>query len=193
MALSNAPLALAALTLAVACGGGEPSTRTVSAPARPAASDYTPPPRSKESGCVARGALPDPSCTPGAVMTRDRDIVCKQSTRARRHVSEDVHRLTFAEYGIPYPPPASAYEVDHLIPLALGGDNAIANLWPEQSEPQPGFHEKDTVEDHLHREVCAGRMSLADAQRAIATDWSVVYRQIQGTSPTTRGDDREGD
>ncbi|MGO8993579.1 MAG: HNH endonuclease signature motif containing protein [Polyangiaceae bacterium] len=186
-------MALAALSIALACGRGE---RAASAPASPSASDYTPPPRSKESGCVARGPLPDPSCTPGAVGTTDRDVVCKQSTRARRHVSEEVHRLAFAEYGIPYPQPAGAYEVDHLIPLALGGNNAIANLWPEPSEPHPGFHEKDMVEDYLHREVCAGRMTLADAQRAIATDWSTVYRQIQGTSPASpapQGDDREGD
>jgi hypothetical protein len=30
--------------------------------------------------------------------------------------------------------PRGAYEVDHLIPLELGGDNVIANLWPEAAE-----------------------------------------------------------
>jgi 5-methylcytosine-specific restriction endonuclease McrA len=30
-----------------------------------------------------------------------------------------------------YPQQHGAFEVDHLIPLELGGDNVIANLWPE--------------------------------------------------------------
>ena len=107
----------------------------------------------------------------------------------RRPVSEREHRLAFRAYGIPYPQPADAYEVDHLIPLSLGGDNAIANLWPEASEPQPGFHEKDEVEAHLHREVCAGRMDLADAQRAIAIDWLSVYHQIKGRMLRREGGD----
>ena len=170
------PLALAAFSIAFACGAGEPEAST---PASPQGSGYTPPPRSKESGCVAGGGLPDPSCTPGAVMIMGRDLVCRYSALSRRHVPEAVHRHAFREYGIPTPQPAGSYEVDHLIPLSLGGDNAIANLWPQASEPQPGFHEKDEVEDYLHREVCAGRMDLADAQRAIATDWLGVYWQLK--------------
>ena len=140
---------------------------------------YGPPVRSKEGGCVARGALPDPACTPGAIVTSDLDVICTQSTRARRHVSEATHRAVFVAYGIAYPQPAGAYEVDHLIPLALGGSNDNANLWPEPGEPQPGFHEKDRVEDYLHGEVCAGRMTLVEAQRAIATDWLRIYRRIR--------------
>ena len=33
------------------------------------------------------------------------------------------------------------------------------------------------VENYLHDQVCAGTMSLLDAQRAIATNWLDVYRQ----------------
>ena len=69
----------------------------------------------------------------------------------------------------------------------------IANLWSEPSEPRPGFHEKDKVEDYLHREVCAGRMDLADAQRAIAMDWVKVYRQVEERSPALGRDDRDGE
>jgi hypothetical protein len=145
----------------------------------------------EEERMRARGPLPDPLCTPGAVMTEDLELLCHQATRTRRHVRAATHEAVFTSYGDAYPPPPGAYEVDHLIPLALGGANVIANLWPEPSEPQPGFHEKDRVEDYLHREVCAGRMDLAEAQRAIATDWPRVHRQIQGTSPAPRGDDRD--
>ena len=108
-------------------------------------------------------------------MTTDIDVVCHRSTKERRKVSSEVHRLAFTEYGFTYPQPRGAFEVDHLIPLELGGDNTISNLWPEAAEPAPGFHEKDKVENYLHRQVCAGAMTLVDAQRQIATDWIKVW------------------
>jgi hypothetical protein len=43
---------------------------------------------------------------------------------------------------------------------------------------------KDTLETALHDLVCAHRMSLADAQNTIATDWVGAYRQVLGTAPT---------
>lgn len=121
--------------------------------------------------CVARGPLPDPRCTPGAVETTDLGAICAQSTRERRAVPSSVHRQVLAEYGVPYPPPAGAYEVDHLIPLELGGSNDITNLWAEPAEPRPGFHEKDQVENETHRRVCAGELRIEDAQRQISEDW----------------------
>ena len=35
----------------------------------------------------------------------------------------------------------------------------------------PGSHEKDSLENLLHKRVCDGTMTLRAAQRAIATDW----------------------
>lgn len=128
--------------------------------------------------CAIRGPLPDPACTPGAIETTDLSVICGQSTKARRDVASAVHRAAFEEYGLPYPPARDAYEVDHLISLELGGDNSLANLWPEAAAPLPGFHQKDAVENYLHREVCAGRMKLEDAQHAIATDWLAVYGRM---------------
>jgi hypothetical protein len=62
-------------------------------------------------------------------------------------------------------------EVDHLIPLELGGSNDIKNLWPQPSTPKPGAVEKDQLENALHELVCKGSMSLADAQKCISSDW----------------------
>jgi hypothetical protein len=155
--------------------------------------EYSPPPRTKESACAVRGPLPDPTCTPGAVMTTDMNVVCQHSTKERRRVSSEVHRQAFAEYGFKFPQPPGSFEVDHLIPLELGGDNLIANLWPEAAEPTPGFHQKDKVENYLHRQVCAGAMSVADAQRQIATDWIKVWKQIEGQASTTDLGPSEGD
>ena len=158
---SPAPLTLILLALA-AC----------TSPAPPAAAAAPP-------HCLARGPLPDATCTPGATMAIDVSKICGTSTRGRRHVHAAVHRQAFAEYGYAYPQPSGSFEVDHLIPLELGGDNAIANLWPEAAEPRPGFHEKDRVEDYLHERVCSGAMSLGEAQRLIATNWVAVWRVIE--------------
>jgi hypothetical protein len=85
-------------------------------------------------------------------------------------------KQVYAEYSISYPQPSGSYEVDHFIPLELGGSNDIANLWPELANPQPGFHQKDLVETALHNEVCkAHTMMLEEAQRVIATDWVQYY------------------
>ncbi len=74
--------------------------------------------------------------------------------------------------------PFGTYEVDHFIPLALGGSNDIGNLFPEAAEPKPGFKEKDVVEVYLHDEVCAGHVALSVAQEQIATDWLRVYENL---------------
>jgi hypothetical protein len=124
-----------------------------------------------------REALPDPLCTPGSVETVDLATVCGTSTKGRRRVSEDLRRAVLEEYGLVSPLPTGAFEVDHLIPLELGGDNTLANLWPEAAIPVPGFHEKDKVENFLHHQVCSGTMSLVDAQHQIATDWTAVLTE----------------
>jgi hypothetical protein len=139
----------------------------------------------KHDGCQVRGPLPDPACTPGAIMTKDLDIICHRATRARRHVEASVHRSAFTEYGLSYPQPRGAYEVDHLIPLELGGDNVIENLWAEPARPQPGFHEKDEVENCLHKQVCSGAIRIDAAQNVIARDWIKVWEQIERQASAT--------
>ncbi|MBX6333697.1 MAG: HNH endonuclease [Gemmatimonadaceae bacterium] len=94
-----------------------------------------------------------------------------------RNVPAAVKRKVYAAYGITHHAPGE-YEVDHLISLELGGSNAIANLWPESYRTTPwNARVKDALENYLHREVCAGRISLKDAQREIATDWIASYQR----------------
>jgi hypothetical protein len=65
-----------------------------------------------------------------------------------------------------------------LIPLELGGSNAVKNLWPQSFQTQPwNAHVKDQLENTLHRLVCAGKLDLNMAQRDIATDWIAAYRK----------------
>ncbi|MES2023395.1 MAG: ComEC/Rec2 family competence protein [Patescibacteria group bacterium] len=136
--------------------------------------------RDKDNDCRVRGPLPDPDCSPGAVFTdKTLEQICVRGyTKTVRNVSTNLKKKIYAEYSIAYPAPKGSYEVDHIIPLELGGSNDISNLFPESAEPMPGFREKDLVENYLHQESCAGNVALSVAQYQIATDWLAVYNSL---------------
>ncbi|MGE5444167.1 MAG: HNH endonuclease [Ignavibacteriales bacterium] len=135
--------------------------------------------RTKTSGCKVNGPFPDSACTPGAVIPGvTKEQVCTPGyAKSVRNVTEDVKDEVYREYRITHHSPGE-YEVDHHISLELGGSNDISNLWPEAANPRPGYHEKDKVENYLHKEVCAGRISLEEAQKQIATNWLEVYKRL---------------
>ena len=71
----------------------------------------------------------------------------------------------------------SDYEEDHLIALELGGaPTAVANLWPEPYAGTDGARVKDDLENQLRTLVCAHRITLATAQKAIAANWWTAYQ-----------------
>lgn len=134
---------------------------------------------------MVRDGRPDGACTPGAIFPEvTTDQVCRAGYSASvRNVPADLSRQVYSAYGV-IDRAAGEYQVDHLVPLEAGGSNDIANLWPQATAAVPGSREKDRVENYLHDQVCAGRMTLFDAQRAIATDWVAVYQQIAATGTT---------
>jgi len=135
--------------------------------------------RTKISGCMAHGGLPDSACTPGTVFPNAtvQEICTPGYSSSVRNVPISEKDQAYAEYGIQSHYPGQ-YEVDHLVPLELGGSNDIANLWPEAASPTPGFHQKDEVENYMHDQVCSDAMSLKDAQAEIATNWLAVYNRM---------------
>lgn len=137
--------------------------------------------RTKTSGCRVNGALPEHACTPGSVFaTAGTSTICVSGyTKTVRSVSDKLRKQLYAAYGIGYPVPTGSYELDHLIPLAIGGDNSAANLFPEAADPKPGFKEKDVVEVYLQEQVCAGHINLAAAQAAIADNWVPIFNAIE--------------
>ena len=70
------------------------------------------------------------------------------------------------------------FELDHRIPLALGG----APSDPRNLELQPWDEagEKDHIEACLARAVCAGKIGLDDARRRIWSDWRRVGANCEG-------------
>lgn len=141
---------------------------------------FLPVARTQIVGCVAQNSLPDPECTPGAIFaTTPVEKICVSGyTKTVRDVPTSLKKRVYRSYTIPYPQPFGTFELDHYIPLALGGSNDIANLWPFAAEPRPGFIEKDLVVNYLRRKVCSGEVGLPAAQRAITTTWVEVYESI---------------
>lgn len=143
-------------------------------------------------------ALPDPACTPGAIdgAVTQGDIattICRRgyssSVRPPVTLTEPAKYRSMAAYGAPGR--VSAYELDHLVPLELGGSSDVRNLWAEPDQGVPaqfdttdhfGRNAKDGVEDRLAAAVCAGEVPLAAAQAAIARDWTTA-ESVVGLRP----------
>jgi len=123
------------------------------------------------------GPRPDPSCTPGAIdpAVTQADIhstICVSGYTAKvrppTSLTEKAKKSLYTAYGIPT---GTTSELDHLVSLELGGSNDVTNLWPEVGKlPNP----KDKVENTLHDAVCSGKVTLAAAQQAIASDWETA-------------------
>jgi hypothetical protein len=133
--------------------------------------------------CHVRGPLPDPVCTPGATDPRvSQDTITStvcvagytKTVRPPASYTDAIKRDQMRAYGLTGAP--ADYEEDHLISLALGGHPTDPrNLWPQPRRSIGGRAEdKDQIEDALHRDLCAGRITLADAQRRIAADWTTA-------------------
>jgi hypothetical protein len=98
-----------------------------------------------------------------------RDTICQRGYTARvrppRKVTDAIKRRLV--HGLPGPP--QDYELDHLIPLGLGGHpTSPNNLWL-QNWPEAAMKDRDEL--RLHREVCTGRMTLEQAQHEMVTTW----------------------
>ncbi len=134
---------------------------------------------------LSSDGTPDSALTPGAIITSDTAVVCRPgyATRIRPEGKLWAHLKmeAYERYRVPRGRRSmadqngvreAAYQVDHLIPLELGGSPTdIRNIWPQ---PIGAAEQKDGVENELHDLVCSGQMSLPQAQRAIAHDWKTA-------------------
>jgi hypothetical protein len=145
-------------------------------------------PRTRKSGCRL-GALPDRRCSPGAYSPRlTKAVICSSHFRARYTRTTPLSRKYAVErnYGLPAGHFRRALEIDHIVPLMIGGTNSMANLFPEEyafADHSPGYLVKDRLNRRLRVLICAGRMSLRTAQRSIAANWEQLYQAVFGRAP----------
>jgi hypothetical protein len=140
---------------------------------------------------MADDSLPDLTKTPGASrpgLTKSK-ICSIRWGRDERHVTETMKRQVFADSGYSgYDDPlcvadshGKRCEIDHLVSRELGGADEIANLWPQSYGGAPwNAHIKVKLENRLHREKCAGRISLAQARALLVSDWRKAYERYFG-------------
>jgi hypothetical protein len=122
-------------------------------------------------------SFPEPSLTPGAVATMNKEQVCRSARPKNRLVPASLQRKVFEEYGIPGAE-SRAYEVDYLITPALGGADDIRNLWPQSyASAMWNARVKDALEDRLRELVCDGSVDLVAAQRDLSSDWIAAYKK----------------
>ena len=122
---------------------------------------------------------PDPQLTPGDVVNYPKEVICKSGySNEERQVKQKTKKKVYAEYHVSYPQPKGSEEVDHYIPLCIGGSNNIANLWLQPAMPYPGYHEKDALEQYVCRAVCReGKMTIQEGQNLFRTDWFEAYKK----------------
>jgi hypothetical protein len=125
--------------------------------------------------------LPDPDLTPGATFPDvDAAAICElHYTQGVRQPRFNTKVASFANYGIDIHD-RDTYQVDHLVPVSLGGSNAEENLWPQPYDDVAGAEQKDLLERQLRGLVCSHKLALADAQKAVATDWWSAYETYMG-------------
>jgi hypothetical protein len=85
----------------------------------------------------------------------------------------------------------SRHEIDHVIPLALGGADSDADLWPQPRrsiEPEWNAERKDRLEWRVADMVCNGQLDLAVAQEGIRDDWVDAYQTYMPTALTGIGE-----
>jgi hypothetical protein len=133
--------------------------------------------------------LPDPVVTPGEALNLSLSEIKKIGSAPGHlsNVSTEVKRAVFGAYGLGVD--ERNYEIDHAIPLCLGGANSTKNLWPHSRKGSFWTVEKKVaLEKRLYRLVCAGRLALVVARQEIASNWAKAYRKyIDKTAPLLVG------
>lgn len=130
---------------------------------------------------------PDPSLTPGATAVTVtaatvQSTICRAGyAHSFRNVSVATRSQVFARYRV-LQRERRRYVIDHLVPLEVGGSNAITNLWPQVKEQAK---QKDDVERTVHLAVCSGSIALAPAQAAFESDWASAITSLRISKPST--------
>ena len=129
--------------------------------------------------------LPDPILTPGkADPALTKEVICDAhwTTKNVRNVPEQEKEQVFQYYGIPKEnrhtvDGKAKYEIDHLISLENGGSNDVANLWPQPYYGDWNAHQKDRLENLIHKKICSGEISLEEGQKDLSINWIEAYHK----------------
>jgi hypothetical protein len=130
--------------------------------------------------------LPDQHCTPGSVQATSTKAVCTPGWASRhRHVTAATRALIYRRYGLRGPHPFPEWEVDHRIPLELGGSNAITNLWPSTThKPKTASKTAFTTGSAPRKRLSTGHRRSSKASGAARI---VARRRLSGIAAASPG------
>jgi hypothetical protein len=135
---------------------------------------------------LAAGSLP---VIPWITQSNIQSSICirgfTRSIRPPVSVTNEIKHRKLEAAGMPFS--AADTKLDHIIPLALGGAPDDERNLALQGNAES--HDKDRVELCLARTVCAGRITLAEAQSAIWSNWRTAGRLCSGYSVIPSTDD----
>lgn len=124
--------------------------------------------------CKLLNRMPDMNCTPGIILAVPKDGLCSP-TYTQPEVDNAVKLEVYKAYGIT---DIEGWDIQHWVPLELGGSNDMTNLYP-MSIDQPGTVERSKAAKKLKELVCANTLPLSAAQQMIKKDWATnpgLYR-----------------
>lgn len=136
------------------------------------ANSYQPPASSDNT-------IPDPLLTPGAIASTDIQDVCSvvdglSYSKRHRITPPELKRAVRIAYN-----QKQCGEIDHRVPLALGGADTFENLWCQPGPPTVwNYKIKDRLETHVWVGTCGWiyMYELKDAQQIFLNpDWRVEY------------------
>lgn len=117
------------------------------------------------------------------VRTTDINDICINSAKQFRSVSESMKMAVYRRDGViggnhtGLCDGPGGCEVDHRKSIELGGSNDISNLMIQPYFGECNAHDKDRLENRLHKLVCAGALPIDVAQQEIYDDWKSAYRK----------------
>lgn len=108
--------------------------------------------------------------------------------RDARHVTSAMKRQVFRDAGYPLgnKDPRCPCEIDHIVPRSIGGRDVISDLQVQRYSGAWNAHWKDRLEVLADREVCAGTLSIHDAQQWFLGDWKAEYIKHYGVPKGAR-------
>ena len=125
---------------------------------------------------AALAQLPNNYKTPGATVKASNAQICSADFASKaKPIAGWQQNEALERYGVR--PEGFSGDLDHLIPVSLGGSNDPDNLWPFHAQGEFTLDAKNALAAKLRDMVCAGKVSLKEAQDAFKKDWTKAYKQ----------------
>jgi hypothetical protein len=162
---------------------------TVSPPPAPASSEPAPSVEERSAPSVRRSPFEEPpgALYAGVTQANIATTICVSgwtaTVRPSTSYTQGLKKLMLSRAGVD-PKEAVKYELDHFVPLAIGGHpRSEDNLWLQRWDGEWNARVKDRLERKLQVMVCAGRITLHAARTAVQDDWHAVYQKYVAPDP----------